>query len=275
MIPKLPASAPFTRRESNLKRENERRDKESGMADRTETARKPSLSVLHHEETEIGRLMLRRRWSMALEEDVFEMIVDNELMMSSALNVSERALADRALALLPDRPLQVLVGGLGFGFTALAALADQRVEQVTIFERLPQVVSWHRQGTLPWSAGLLSDPKVTVRTGDFFAHVSGHPDELYDAILIDIDDSPTLLWHHSHAGFYVSNGLESLKGHLRGDGVLALWCAVHPGENFVNAAEAAFASAELLEVRFENPCHRRMESNYLLLATSHDQRSLA
>jgi spermidine synthase len=240
----------------------------------TETPR-PSLKVLHYETTEIGLLMLRRRWSMALEEDVFEMIVDDKLMMSSALNVSERALADRALALLPERPLRVLVGGLGFGFTALAALADERVEQMTIIERLPQVIDWHRQGTLPWSGGLLSDSKVTIHNGDFFGHFAVAPEDLYDAILIDIDDSPTLLWHHSHAGFYVSNGLEALKDHLRGDGVLALWCAVHPGQNFVNAAQAAFASAELLEIRFENPCHRRTESNYLLLARAHRHRSLA
>lgn len=236
------------------------------MADADQGNRSPSLSVLHDSDTDMGLLMLRKRWSLALERDVFEMTMDGKLMMSSAVNISERALAERALALLPNRPLQVLVGGLGFGFTALAALADERVERLTVIERLATVVAWHQEGILPWSGDLLSDPKVKVLTDDFFAVVAAESETNYDAILIDIDDSPSLLWHDSHSTFYGTSGLEALKRHLRPDGVLALWCATHPGEAFLDAAKAAFPSTELLEIEFEDPCQRRMEMNYLLLA---------
>jgi spermidine synthase len=236
------------------------------MDDANPQNRTPSLTVLHHSDTGLGLLMLRKRWSLALERDVFEMTMDGKLMMSSAVNISERALADRALAMLPLRPLHVLVGGLGFGFTALAALADERVERLTIVEMLPKVVEWHREGILPWSSDLVSHPKVTVLTDDFFAVVAGSSGTCYDAILIDIDDSPTLLWHQSHAAFYGASGLEALKRHLRPEGVLALWFAAPPEEDFVNAAQAVFASIDLLEVRFENPCQRRPETNYLLVA---------
>ena len=235
------------------------------MADNKQ-GNKPSLSVLHHSDTEMGLLMLRQRWSLALERDVFEVTMNGRLMVSSAVNISERALADRALALLPNRQLHVLVGGLGLGFTALAALADERVQRLTIVEILAPVVEWHQTGMLPWSGDLVSNPNVTVLTEDFFALIADVPKAQYDAILIDIDDSPTRLWRQSHAGLYGVKGLEALKQHLHPDGVLAIWCATHPGQRFLSSAEAAFASAELIQVRFENPCQRQPETNFLLLA---------
>ncbi len=229
-----------------------------------------SFCVLHDSDTDMGTLMLRRRWSPALEGDVFEMTLDGKLMMSSAVNVSEPALAERALELLPDRPLRVLVGGLGFGFTALAALADARVRNLTVVERLAPVVAWHRSCLLPWSGKLTVDPRVEIVEGDFFAEVARapEPDARYDAILIDIDDSPSLLWHDRHASFYEARGLEALHRHLQPAGVLALWCATHPGEPFIEAVDAVFATSLLVAVPFENPCVHQSVTDYLLLATA-------
>ncbi len=182
------------------------------MSSREPNAR--SFCVLHDSDTDMGTLMLRRRWSPALECDVFEMTLDGKLMMSSAASVSEQALAERALELLPEGPLRVLVGGLGFGFTALAALADARVRELKVVERLATVVAWHRSGLLPWSEKLTADPRVEIVEGDFFAAVAGRaePDARYDAILIDIDDSPSLLWHDGHAGFYEARSLKTCTG---------------------------------------------------------------
>ncbi len=226
--------------------------------------------VLHDSDTDMGTLMLRRRWSPALERDVFEMTLDGKLMMSSAVSVSEQALAERALELLPDRPLRVLVGGLGFGFTALAALADARVRELKVVERLAPVVAWHRSGLLPWSGKLTADPRVEIVEGDFFAAVArgAEPGARYDAVLIDIDDSPNLLWHDGHAGFYEARSLENLHGHLQPAGVLALWCAEHPGEAFIEAVASVFAATSVSPVPFENPCVRQSVTDYLVLATA-------
>jgi len=222
--------------------------------------------VLHNSDTGIGRVMLRRRWSLALERDVFEMTVDGKLMMSNAVVESEQALAGRALALLPGEAWKVLIGGLGFGFTAQAALADARVGELTVIERLGLVIEWHRSGLLPWSGEFLADPRLAVVHDDFFARIADGADAPYDAILIDIDDSPSLLWHNSHAALYESSGLEIVQQRLTPGGVLGLWCAAHPGEAFVAKAEATFATAELIEIHFENPCLRQPETNYILLA---------
>ncbi|MDY0169775.1 MAG: hypothetical protein RBS80_24740 [Thermoguttaceae bacterium] len=224
--------------------------------------------VLHDSDTDMGTLMLRRRWSPALERDVFEMTLDGKLMMSSAVTVSEQALARHALALLPDRPLRVLVGGLGFGFTALATLAEARVRELTIIERLGSVIAWHRSGVLPWSGELTADPRVKIVEGDFFAAVAGEPepDDRHDAIVIDIDDSPSLLWHDRHAAFYEPRSLAALHRNLQPGGVLALWCATHPGEPFIKTVKTVFATVLLVEVPFENPCVRQSVTDYLVLA---------
>lgn len=227
------------------------------------------FSILHDSDTDIGRVLLRRRWSLALERDVFEMTMDGKLMMSSAVAVSEIALAERTLALLPDQTLRVLIGGLGFGFTAQAALADARVCEVTVIERLAPVIAWHRSGIFPWSEEFMADPRLRIVWGDFFAPGIHETDACYDAILVDIDDSPSLLWHGSHAAFYTSTGLETFRTHLRPRGVFGLWCATHPGDAFMAMAENVFARSELTEVPFENPCLRQPEINYILLAMAH------
>jgi spermidine synthase len=231
----------------------------------------PSLrfTILHDSDTEIGHMLLRRRWSLALERDVFEMTMDGKLMMSDAVAISERALAERALALLPDQNLRLLIGGLGFGFTTRAALADSRVCDVTVVERLGAVIEWHRSGVLPWSGDFIADPRLNAVEGDFFELVAGDTDQRYDAILIDIDDSPSLLWHRAHAVFYHSTGLEAIRKHLRPGGVFGLWCATHPGDTFMAMTEQTFAWRELAEIHFENPCLRQPETNYILLAKAH------
>jgi hypothetical protein len=56
--------------------------------------------------------------------------------------------------------------------------------------------------------------------------------------------------------------------------VFGLWCATHPGDEFMAMAENVFARSELAEVHFENPCLRQPEVNYILLAVenSHEKR---
>ncbi|MDZ7619123.1 MAG: spermidine synthase [Patescibacteria group bacterium] len=235
------------------------------------------FDILHHSDTDMGVLLLRRRWSPALNCDVFEMTLDGKLMMTSAVTVSEQALASHALALLPNSllpnaPLRVLVGGLGFGFTAQAALANTRVGQLTVVERLGPVIAWHQSGLLPWSAALTADPRLSIVEGDFFEQVGRElaPEARYDAILIDIDDSPSLLWRPGHAAFYETRSLETVHRQLRPKGVLGLWSSTHPGEDFLQAANAVFASVSLVEVPFENPCVRQPVTDYLVLATARD-----
>ena len=139
-----------------------------------------------------------------------------------------------------------------------------------MIERLAPVIDWHRTGVLPWSQEFVSDPRLDIVKGDFFELVARDPAKRYHAILIDIDDSPDLLWHKSHAAFYNRNGIKAIERHLVSGGVLGLWYAAEPDGAFVAAVRDVFASADLVEVHFENPCLRQPETNYLVLARSHD-----
>jgi len=214
-------------------------------------------------DTDLGELVLRRRRTVAAgDEWVYEVKLAGRFLMSSLNTQSERELADRALAKLAGDGLRVLVGGLGLGFTAAAALRDPRVAQVDVVERLPQVIDWHRRGLVPLGASLCADARCRFVLGDCLQLLQ-QPGELYDAILIDIDDSPIHLLDASHESFYAVAGLQAARRRLRPGGVFALWTSL-PAEPEVTARMgAAFADAAVETVVFDNPLLEEPEANAL------------
>jgi spermidine synthase len=227
---------------------------------------KAILSFLHESPSPIGLVTLRRRASVALDRDVYDMLVDDELMMSDVAHVSEDALADWSLNWLSGNNLSVLIGGLGFGFTAIRALANPHVTHVTVVERLKPVIDWHRQGLLPWSADFINDPKLTVVEDDFF-YLLVRPEyrtQMYDAILLDIDDSPERVWHPDHAGFYSAEGLAAAAQRIETDGILAIWFATRPADGFIHEMDKVFNSVCLEPVVYADPCLNMEQQNYLL-----------
>ncbi len=214
-------------------------------------------------DTDLGELVLRRRRTVAAgDEWVYEVKLAGRFLMSSLNTQSERELADRALAKLAGDGLRVLVGGLGLGFTAAAALRDPRVAQVDVVERLPQVIDWHRRGLVPLGASLCADARCRFVLGDCLQLLQ-QPGELYDAILIDIDDSPIHLLDASHESFYAVAGLQAARRRLRTGGVFALWTSL-PAEPEVTARMgAAFADAAVETVVFDNPLLEEPEANAL------------
>jgi len=214
-------------------------------------------------DTELGELVLRRRRTVAAgDEWVYEVKLAGRFLMSSLNTQSERELADRALARLAGDGLRVLVGGLGLGYTAAAALRDPRVAQVDVVERLPEVVAWHRRGLVPMGAALCGDARCRFVLGDCLRQLQ-QPGEAYDAILIDIDDSPIHLLAEDHASFYAVAGLQATRRRLRPGGVFALWTSL-PAEAEVTARmQQAFADAACEAVVFDNPLLEEPESNAL------------
>ena len=85
---------------------------------------------------------------------------------------------------------RVLVGGLGMGFTARAALAALRPDAVVdVVELVGAVVRWNRELIGHLASAPLLDPRVRVIEGDV-ADVIGTAREHYDAILLDVDNGP-------------------------------------------------------------------------------------
>ena len=124
---------------------------------------------LDYRPTPIGALSLRRRREMSLGVDVLEIKLGEEHLMSSLFTASEIALARLGLAELSGPGLDVVVGGLGLGYTAQAVLESEAVASLLVIETLEPVIDWHRTGLLPLGPALTGDPRCRLIHGDFFA----------------------------------------------------------------------------------------------------------
>ena len=187
----------------------------------------------------MGDISLRRRLEPTLQIDIWEVKLGDEFLMSSLFTAGERAVAELGLAEVRGDDLRVVVGGLGLGYTAREALTDDRVASVDVIDALDVVIGWHEQGLVPIGSELADDPRCSLVHGDFFAMVEaglGHrvPGTPYDAILLDIDHTPSHLLHATHAGFYRPDGLRRLAEQLVPGGVFSLWSdEFSPNEEFV------------------------------------------
>lgn len=213
------------------------------------------IEELDYRETAMGPLILRRRWVAAIDADVVEVILGDEHLMSSLFTVGETELATRGLAAAEDRPLRVLVGGLGLGYTARAALADPRVTSVEVVDALAPVIEWHEAGLVPLGESLGQEPRCHLRHGDFFGWFDAPraPEDRYDVVLLDIDHSPRALLHPDHARFYADEGLRRLRDGVADGGVFAMWSDEAPDADFIALLEAVFVNVRAEVVAFDNP----------------------
>ncbi|MEX0922860.1 MAG: spermidine synthase [Rhodovibrionaceae bacterium] len=232
-------------------------------------------------DTPIGLLSLRRRRELKLDVDVFEIKLGEEFLMSSLFTASEIALAELGLAELDGTNLDVIVGGLGLGYTAQAALADGRVSALTVVEYLDAVIAWHREGLLPLGPELTADPRCCIQEGDFFALAASEqgfdpqtPGRRYDAILLDIDHSPEALLDARSESFYRPEGLRALARHLKPGGVFGLWSNDAPDDRFSDRLAGVFAESKAAPVSFHNPLQERevVQTVYLARCDSGSQR---
>lgn len=224
--------------------------------------------------TPLGELTLRRRRVAALDgQEVFEVKLGDAFLMSSMFHEVEVALANLGLAALGDGEWDVAVGGLGLGYTAVAALAHATVRSLVVVDALDAVIDWHRRGIVPLGGKLTADPRCRFVHGDFFAlsaSASGfdptQPSRRFHAVLLDIDHSPGNLLHPRHSAFYEPAGLRALAAHLHDGGVFALWSDDPPDAAFLQSLSAVFATAEAHVVTFPNPLLERESASTVYVA---------
>jgi spermidine synthase len=216
------------------------------------------------QQTAMGEVSLRRRLDPTLGKEVYEVKLGDEFLMSSLFTVAEEELARLGLAELGGKDLDVVVGGLGLGFTAMAVLADDRVRSLVVVDALDAVIGWHRQGLLPFASPVVTDERSRLVHGDFFAFDFAP----VDAILADIDHSPRHLLNPQHAAFYTADGLARLATRLHPGGVFGLWSNDPPDEEFIELLGGVFADVRAEVVSFENPLQERMSANTVYLATA-------
>ncbi|MEV6007025.1 spermidine synthase [Streptomyces sp. NPDC051976] len=223
--------------------------------------------------TPMGVISLRRRRDPATGEDIHEVKLGDEFLMSSLFTAGEIALTDLGLAGLTATQLDVVVGGLGLGYTARAALDDPRVRSLIVVDTLGEVIDWHQRGLVPLGAGLSADPRCRLVQGDFFAMATGpdgfdpqDPGRRFHAVLLDVDHSPRHVLHPRHAALYRPEGLRALADRLHPDGVFALWSNDPPDADFTADLADVFPAWAAHVVDFDNPLQGGTSANTIYVA---------
>jgi spermidine synthase len=194
--------------------------------------------------------------------------------MSSLFTAGETALANLGLDAANAGELDVVIGGLGLGHTACAALDHTRVRAVVVIEAIPEVITWHQRGLVPLGSGLANEPRCRLVEGDFFALVRDSeqsldpdtPGRRFDVVLLDIDHTPRIVLHPTHGAFYTGDGLRQLASRLKPGGVFALWSNDPPDDEFLQVLACVFATADAHVVTFHNPLQNREAANTVYVA---------
>ena len=216
---------------------------------------------LDFQQTSLGELILRRRRLRSLDDlEVFEVKLGDAFLMSSLFHEVEVALSRLGLAELEGGDWDVVVGGLGLGYTAAAALENPKVRSLAVVEFLEPVIHWHRRALVPLGAQLVADSRCRLLHTDFFAAAlseegfdPAQPGRRFHAVLLDIDHSPRDLLHSANARFYEPEGLRAFARHLHPGGVFGLWSDDPPDDDFLSALGGVFNEVRAHIVTFANP----------------------
>src|SRR3954454_18165703 len=181
--------------------------------------------------------------------DDFSMMLGSNELMNSRLSGSEEALATLACRRIEAvKKPEILIGGLGMGFTLRAALAVLGPEaRIMVAELVPAVIAWAQGPMAPLFGGSLSDPRASVREADVVDVIRSHA-SAFDAILLDVDNGPEALIRKANDSLYDAKGLKAIYRALRSGGVLAVWSS-RPNPAFSKRLREAGFEVNEVDVR--------------------------
>lgn len=218
---------------------------------------------LDFQSTPLGDISLRKRTEPRLNGKLlYEVKLNDEFLMSSLFTESEIQLSKLGLAALKQTQyktdLDIIVGGLGLGYTAVAALEDEAIRSLKVIEVMQPVIDWHQRGLVPLGTELTADARCTLINADFFAIATSDANGFDDdnkqihAVLLDIDHSPTHWLNEGNSSFYCEESLNKLANKIVPGGVFGLWSNDPPDEAFMNLLNSVFESSESHIVSFPN-----------------------
>lgn len=230
---------------------------------------------LDYQQTPLGEISLRRRAEPRLDGKIlYEVKLNEDFLMSSLFTEAEVQLSRLGLAAMPAADWDIVVGGLGLGYTAAATLENPSVRSLTVIDVMEPVIDWHRRGLVPLGEVLTADVRCNLVLADFFAvsasasggFTTAVPTPLVHAILLDIDHSPRNWLNPGNGEFYTAQGLRNLADKLHPGGIFGLWSDDPVDEEFMLLLDSVFAVAESHIVNFPNPYTGGESSNTVYLA---------
>ena len=236
----------------------------------------PRFEEIDYQKTPLGELILRKRTVLSLEnQEIYEIILGNAFLMSSMFTVVEQELSrfglKAAKKTFPEEKLDVVIGGLGLGYTARAALEFKEVGSLQIVDYLKPVIEWHEKEMVPLGKGLNNDPRCQYVHGDFFELSLGEGYQskaiTHHAILLDIDHSPAHLLTQDNARFYSTNGLRKFSERIKPGGIFGLWSDDPPETLFLESLKEVFSKVESHIVPFHNPIQNEEFESTVYVAT--------
>jgi spermidine synthase len=229
------------------------------------------IEEIAYHKTPLGDLVLRRRTETVLRNrEVFEVKLGDEFLMSSLFTEGERELSRLGLAGLTGE-LDVVVGGVGLGYTAAAALENRAVRKLLVIDLFQEVIDWHRNKLVPMGEIITKDGRCEIRQGDFFELAKTGFDvsnlsRKFDAVLLDIDHSPNHFLDEKNRSFYSAEGLQPVRRQIKENGVFALWSNEDGDEKFTKHLESVFGEAAVHRVEFKNPYTNGIAVNSVYVA---------
>jgi len=218
---------------------------------------------LDYQVTPHGEISLRKRTEPRLDNQlIYEVKLGDEFLMSSLFVEAEEQLSVLGLQKLKSNghveQLKLVVGGLGLGYTSVTALNEPSVVSLRTIDVMQPVIDWHRNGLLPVGDVLSSDPRSELIHADFFTLATNQKtgfldDQPVDAVLLDIDHSPSHWLSQGNSQFYTKESLSNLAQKITPKGVFALWSNELPDERFIDLLNTVFVETEAHVVSFANP----------------------
>ncbi|MDW3094800.1 MAG: spermidine synthase [Gammaproteobacteria bacterium] len=243
----------------------------------------PIFEEIDFQQTPLGDISLRRRSEPRLDNIIiYEVKLNEEFLMSSLFTEAEIQLSilglNNVLNTFPDnKNLNIIVGGLGLGYTAATVLENSAVSSLNVIDVMQPVINWHKEKLVPLGERLISDPRCKLTHADFYGLAklkncgfdSSQPNQLAHAVLLDIDHSPGHLLNDSNASFYTKDGLENLTNKLYPKGIFGLWSNELPDKDFIRLLDSVFESTHAHIIKFPNPYTQKEAINTVYLSNTY------
>ena len=178
---------------------------------------KSKIELVHYEEGLYGMV------SVVKKDEFVALRIDGK---SESSNVPIELVSEHQLAYIPvfasQNPKNVMLIGLGGGFTLDALTNFDEIESIDLVEINPRVIEVAKEFFSEYNNHALSDPRINVIIDDGRNHL-GASEKKYDVII----SQPSNIWLSGEGGLFTKEMYEIARTHLKDGGVFGQWMPLY------------------------------------------------